>query len=422
MNEDQLYVQGGPGLAGIMTNEPDYGYMGPLEFMRGVAFTGPALQRYTAPEQQMPATSGYVPSGNTVAMELTGSPAPQNDRLKIAQGERFKRNAEALGKLNDMYRNVIGSINPEAAKDYRRLSENTQDLGYPKLTLRDTKLDRGLADYSPSSHNVRYPVYENLFQAGSGYYPRQDLTISTAGGSPEYVRQMFQYGDVEGPLKDLSLAHELGHAYDNRANPLEVRNYVGEYWSTQKPDEKVWQSILGDWAVNKPETRSKALNTQEAFAEYFQPALNQAVSDRYMKTQMPYYEQRFPMTDYSANKEYQKARQAGIKEYGDIQNLAAQKTQDINAALAAGNIQSGPVYTQQEFEEADKKYEQARSQATEQMLKQMDAMVAETSAPGFNKFKPKNELQEGAYETGRREADAKARVDFLNMFLNRPLQ
>lgn len=445
MNEEQ-YVE--PGLSGLFTRgEPGYRYMGPNEYMSGVSFSGPALEMYTGARNELPPMIQTAAGPRTYAHaghneDIAGSGVPLNP-LPIATGNQFKTNAEALAAANSMYRDVIASINPEAVKDtYYDPATDRQILGHPELFLTHKQLPGStMATYSPTAHRVEYPVYQDLFAVDTGYYKQAPYQLNVNQENPQVVKQMFQHGGVQGPLDRLSLSHELGHAYDNRANANKRYDYDVEHaLASDLQNQPMWEPIISSWAAGEADKFSDKLNTAEAFAEYFGPALDQEVSQRYLKQSMPYYEQVIPQTDYSRNKDYQQGRAAGLESYKRIQDVAranaAQYEKDIAPIIDMPVIAErlGRVYQQDPNTPAYSYKVKPEDIATREALTQeaiqnaMNNARATVQSPGFVTYKPTAKTQSGrdlsreAYDMGVREAETRAKADFLDMFLNRPLQ
>lgn len=331
MNED-TYIQ--PGLAGIFLNTPAYAYMGPVEALRNVDFSYPALQAYF--NQSTPEQNQALVADNTLAQNANKSNFNWN---KIATGNKFKENSELLGSVANMYQDLIKNIHPQAAKT-KNDDIPEEDIGWPRLLLLDKNLEDALASYSPDTNRINYPVYENLF-IPAGYYETPNHVAGQRDGKPAMLGQYIKHNDIFGKLGNLAYAHELGHAFDNRAAPeTEIISFIdralnGEnarryYFASEDKGQDLWPWMLRSFALSKPESLSSRINTNEAFAELFERAINQELSQRSASLKnIPYAE----LYGYYVP---DKVVESGKKAYENALTQSYKYGYDVNDALKIG--------------------------------------------------------------------------------------
>lgn len=334
MNEE-TYIQ--PGMTGIMLNTPAYAYMGPVEALRNVDFSYPALQAYF--NQSTPEQNQSLVADNALAQ--TADQSNLNWR-KIATGNKFKENSELLGSIANMYQDLIRNIHPQAAK-----TENDdipeEDIGWPRLLLMDKNLDRkdSLANYTPATDRINYPVYENIF-VPSGYYEFPSHAAGQKDGKPYMLGQYIKHDNLLNRLSDVAYAHELGHAFDNRAAPetdvisridraLNGGNAQQRFVSEDKGQD-LWPWMLRSFATSRPDTLDLRTNAKEAFAELFERAINQELSQRSGSLKDTPYTERlsYYVPDESV--------ESGKKAYENALTQSYKYGYDVNDALKGNKV------------------------------------------------------------------------------------
>lgn len=315
--EDNHYIPGGPGIRGIFQEvEPGYGYLGPIDVLGDVQFTGSALNRYFG----LPPTAGAEVSSNLPVMAQPSA----SEQYPIASPQTFAGKAEALGALEKMYKSLIGDIHPSALS-----GPSGRDIGYPVLLLGDKPLDRNAAArYTAPANRIEIPVTENLFVAGN-YYPRSASIAVNDTGEPRIVKQLFSYKDETGPLDTLAYGHELGHAFDNRVMP-------GNAFASYLRNSGLWPHILSAYGGERTATVSEDIDPIEGFASLFERAIDRELAQRAGGLgDIPYREKE--IINWKPEEEdvtsFEKARRLGKEKYQEMKKTAQKQAGKVEKKL-----------------------------------------------------------------------------------------